>query len=79
MKRKGVYAVVSGLAGVAAVALLLTLVVFPGSAGTVSQEVSPPDVISAPLVASPAVAPAVQETPSAPGSPQEGIKVHLRE
>ncbi len=75
MNRKRVLALVSGLVAITA-AVLLTLVVFPGAAGTGSPGVSAPDVVSAPMVASAAITPAAPETASAPGSPQEGIKVH---
>jgi hypothetical protein len=75
MNRQRVLALVSGLVAIAAVALLLALVIFPSAAGTGSLRVSP-DLVSAPMVASAAVAPAVQEAAPAPRSPQEGIKVH---
>jgi hypothetical protein len=76
MNRKRLLALASGLVAIAAVALLLTQVVFPGAAGTGAPGVATPDVASAPMVVSAAIAPAVQETAPAPGSPQEGIKVH---
>jgi hypothetical protein len=76
MNRRRVLALVSGLVAIAAVALLLTLGVFSGPAATAVPGVSTPDVVSAPMVASAAIAPAVQEPTSAPGAPQEGINVH---
>ena len=65
IQRRRVDALVTGLAAVAAVALMLAFVVLPGG----SAAVRGPEAVSV-GIAAPAVAPAVQETASPPGSPQ---------
>lgn len=68
MSKRRVYALVSGLAAVAAVALMLAFVVLPASSGGMRG-------IEESSVGSPVAAPAVQETASRPGGTQEGIAV----
>lgn len=71
MKRKRIYALVAGLAAVAAVALMLAYVVLPGG----TADVKSPEVASVGIGA-PVVAPAVQEVASRPGGHVESITVH---
>ena len=60
---------------VVATALVLTQVVFTGSAGTEVPKLAQTEPIDAPMVASPTIAPTVEDV-SPPGGPHEGIQVH---
>ena len=69
MSKRRIYALVTGLAAIAVVALMLTFVVLPGGSAAVRS----PETASVGIVAPEAM---VQEVASRPGGPQEGIAVH---
>lgn len=69
MSKRRIYALVTGLAAVTAVALMLIFVVLPG--GSAARRI--PEAAPVEIAAPGAV---VQETASKPGSPVEGITVH---